>query len=238
MPNLVEKYASLIADVDLSDDEASFIGHFSVDMASAKLAGDNDLREKYLTAFIMSIPENTRVKVAKILDEIAGSGDMEKAAFDWTGAGSNVGKAVLYSTTAAAIPALIGVGIKLIGKKLDEARSDHGAQVLSQVFKQHPELKGNIEQVTANYATMRKFSPTLAGDAHATGSLLLNINQLGTGGMTYHVLSDLAKMESNIAKAKHDAGGGAFQELGSEIGKGYTDLGRDYGKHKVEKLYK
>ena len=237
MPKLVQKYASLIDPSDLSNEEASFIGRFSVDMAAAKLAGDEDLQHKYLEAFALSLPDTVRTKVARLLDEISVSGDMEKAAFDWKGVAGNVGKGVLYSSVAAAVPAIIGTGLKMIGKKLDEAHSDHGAKVLSQVFAQHPELKHNAEQVTANYATMQKFSPTLAKDPNASGSLLLNINQLGTGGMTYHVLSDLAKMESNVAKARHDTGGGFFQELGGDMGRGYGDIGREVGKQRMSGLF-
>lgn len=114
----------------------------------------------------------------------------------------------------------------MLGRKLDESRSQQGAQVLSHVFEKHPDLKSNAEQVTANYATMQKFSPTLAGDPNAAGALLSNINQLGHGGMTYHVLSDLARMESNVAKSRSEGSGrGFFEEFGSQLGHGYRDIG-------------
>jgi len=245
MTKLIDKYASLV-DIDgLTDDEAEFIGRFSADMASAKIAGDEELQGKYLAAFVLSLPEPVVMKVARVLDEICVAGEMEKSAFDWgrmasglgrglKGVGQAAGKGLLFGTTAAAVPALIGVSARAIGKKIDAATSDHGASVLTHVFQKHPELRDNVEQVTANYATMQKFSPTLAKDPNAAGALLSNINQLGHGGMTYHVLSDLAKMESSVAKAHADDPGGFFSQFGKELGHGAGDIGRSVGARAVE----
>lgn len=246
MTKLIDKYASLVDVGELTDKEAEFVGRFAADMSSAKLANDEELQGKYLAAFVLSLPEPVAVKVAKVLDEIYVAGEMEKAAFNWRGmmsglgrgmkgVGQVAGKGLLYGTTAAAVPALLGVGAKALGKKIDSMTSDHGGKVLAQVFAKHPDLRDNAEQVTANYATMQKFSPTLAKDPNASGALLSNINQLGHGGMTYHVLSDLAKMESNIAKVHSDDPGGFFSQLGRDIGHGAGEIGRDVGSQAVSK---
>jgi len=242
---LVDKYAQLVNDIVPTDEEAEFIGRFSADMAYAKVAGDEELQHKFLAALVLSLPEDVVMKVGHVLDEISSSGDMEKAAFDWSGAiggigrglksvGSAAGKGLILGTSAAAIPALIGVTAKAIGKKLDAATSDHGALVLSNVFEKHPDLRHNVEQVTANYATIQKFSPTLAKDPNAAGALLSNINQLGHGGMTYHVLSDLAKMESSVSKSHSDAPGGFFSQFGKELGHGASGIGSSIGARAVE----
>jgi len=246
MTKLINKYASLVDVGELTDKEAEFIGRFAADMSSAKLANDEELQGKYLAAFVLSLPDPVAMKVATILDEICVAGEMEKSAFDWRGmisgvgrglkgVGQATGKGLLYGTTAAAVPALLGVGAKAIGKKSDAATSDHGGKVLAEVFSRYPDLRDNAEQVTANYATMQKFSPTLAKDPNATGALLSNINQLGHGGMTYHVLSDLAKMESNVAKAHADEPGGFFSQLGRDIGHGASEIGRSVGGQAVSK---
>lgn len=244
MTKLMDKYAELVDVGTLTDKEAEFVGRFAADMALAKVAGDEELQGKFMAAFVMSLPDNVAIKVGQVLDEICVAGDMEKTAFNWGGmassvgrglrnVGSTAGKGLLFGTTAAAIPALVNVSAKAIGKKLDQSKADQGGAILSHVFKKHPELKANAEQVTANFATMQKFSPTLSQDPNAAGALLSNINQLGHGGMTYHVLSDLAKMESNVAQAKSEAPGGFFTQFGKELGHGAQDIGREIGSRSV-----
>lgn len=210
MTSLVNKYASLIGDVDIEDHEAKNIADFVSDVVDAKLASDSEGVARSVYCFLSTLPPEAQTKVAKILEEIDNTGDpLEKSAgiFDSMKTMGPVGRGILGGVVGVGVPAAVGGIMAVAGKALDKMIADKGGRVLGSVLKSAPHLRENMDQTLANYATIQKFSPTLAGDANSVGGLLNNLGQMGPGALTYQTLSQLAKMEADVQRTKKDSGG-------------------------------
>lgn len=232
---LTTKYASLVDLNTLTDNEAETVAAFSADVMKAHLANDLGEVKKACIRLLSLFPDSVILKIGKVIDGITQAPEEKTAAAgDWLNhtkspiAAPLLGSAIITSL-ATVIPQLLSGALSSAGKLIDRAFDTTGAQVMSVVFRTHPELAADKEQTLANYATIQKFSPTMASDANAVGHLLSNIHQLD-GKITYTTLSELSKIEQQLAQAKEKTSPGGFQGFGKHVGEAYQGMGADVSK--------
>lgn len=237
---LTTKYASLIDLDTLTDHEAATVAAFSADVMKAHLDNNPDGIKKACACLMSLFPDSVILKISKVIDGMNQS-PAEKTALSGAAAFRNLLDhtkspiaapllgSVIITSLATVIPQLLSGALSSTGKLIDRLFDTTGAQVMSVVFRTHPELAADKEQTLANYATIQKFSPTMASDANAVGHLLSNIHQLD-GKITYTTLSELSKIEQQLAQAKEKTSPGGFQGFGKNVGEAYQGMGADVSK--------